>query len=105
MDWFVGVIDDDLEKKKRYRSTASYISVAEAHVKVQEYATQRHLVRWSDTVDALRCFMRRSPGGPRTTAKLVCIIIQWPLLIAHVHAVRLALQGCGDRFPAPVASW
>ena len=57
MDWFVGVIDDDLEKKKRYRSTASYISVAGAHVKAQKYAPQRHLVRWSDTVDALRCFM------------------------------------------------
>ena len=33
------------------------------------------------------------------------MIVQWLNLVAHVHAVRLALQGCGDRFPAPVASW
>jgi hypothetical protein len=57
MDWFVGMIVDDLEKKKNYLPTTSYISVAGAHVKAQKYAPQRHLVRWSDTVDALRCFM------------------------------------------------
>ena len=36
---------------------------------------------------------------------LFACIIQWLVLIAYVHAVRLALQGCGDRFSAPVASW
>lgn len=34
-----------------------YIHVAVALVKVEKHALQRHLVRWSDTVGALRCFM------------------------------------------------
>jgi hypothetical protein len=46
-----------IQERKGYLPTTSYISIAGALVEMQEHAPQRHLVRWSDTVDALRCFM------------------------------------------------
>jgi len=57
LDWFVDVVVDDLEGRESYISTTSiYMSVALALGSL-EHAPQRHFVRWSDTVDALRCFM------------------------------------------------